>query len=134
MLNMPPFGFCRRQRQSARQVFRSGRNHGFDFTHRELLESFLCQFNLQGRSALCFFFEGRNDQDALRCSGEVEDAKSAIPPLTRSSDTPAATAGIGRAPGIPSISSIWSQKSPRPRLARASFGTGGSRLALWDGK
>ena len=43
-------------------------------------------------------------------------------PLTRSSETPTPTPGIGRELGIPSRSPVCSRKSPLPSRTRASFG------------
>src|SRR4051812_22782297 len=78
MLNLPLFGLGRRQCQRASQIFCSGRNHGFEFTHREAPLTVSLPVQSLGEECAASFFEGMNDEDALRGSGEVEDAKVAI--------------------------------------------------------
>jgi len=57
-----------------------------------------------------------------RCSKIRGNLRPGSWAFTRSSETPAATLGIGRELGIPICSPICKRKSPLPRRIRTSFG------------
>jgi hypothetical protein len=58
----------------------------------------------------------------------MERPETAIGCPTRSSETPAATPGIGRESGIPSSSPLYRRNSPFPNRTRTSFG---NRRIAW---
>lgn len=77
---------------------------------------------------MCLPDEGVKHENAALRSRVMERPETAIGCPTRSSETPAATPGIGRESGIPSSSPLYRRNSPFPNRTRTSFG---NRRIAW---
>src|SRR5208283_1083461 len=95
---------------------------GFSLGIEKLLQPSSAERYVSGSCLLGLLRKSVKDQNTPRRRGEIEHRYAPSSPLTRSSETPGATAGIGLAFGIPSCSPICSRKRPLPKRVRTSLG------------